>query len=118
MFKRDIAENNKIFVSATVPRTFNVKMTELISCPRLQGLDLSYNEIGDKGAIELADGLKDCKSLQSLNLKGNKIGDEGSIGLADKLKDCKSLQSLDLVGNNIGDEGAMGQLVVEVKVHY
>jgi Ran GTPase-activating protein (RanGAP) involved in mRNA processing and transport len=72
----------------------------------LQTLNLTWNKIGDDGAVALAAGLKVNSSLQTLNLTWNKIGDEGAVALAEALKDNKSLQTLALCKNQIGDEGA------------
>ena len=79
----------------------------LKSCSNLQRLYLSYNNIGAEGAVALADGLKSCSNLQRLNLATNNIGAEGAVALADVLKSCSNLQCLDLYANNIGAEGAV-----------
>jgi len=45
----------------------------------IQMLDLSYHNIGDKGAVALADVLASTShSLVSLNLQGNNIGPAGA----------------------------------------
>ena len=54
------------------------------------------NNIGDEGAVALADGLKSCSNLQRLRLSTNNIGAEGAVALADGLKSCSNLQDLPL----------------------
>ena len=79
----------------------------LKSCSNLQVLALSVNNIGAEGTVALADGLKSCSNLQDLDLSNNNIGDEGAVALADGLKSCSNLQDLTLTTNNIGDKGAV-----------
>ena len=96
----------------------------------LQVLCLNGNDLGDDGAIILAEGLKFHCSLQELYLSRNKIsatgvtalmryacplvtlglsfniiGDDGAREVAHKLK-CKSLMKLDLSKCGIGIDGA------------
>jgi hypothetical protein len=58
-------------------------------------IDLSGNEISDKGASALADALKVNNSMTSIGL-ANEIGDEGASALADALKVNTSVISIDL----------------------
>ena len=69
---------------------------------QLNILDLSYNEITDDGAKELAANL--CSCIQ-LDLSHNKIGDYGTKELAANLHNCTQLKWLDLSHNEIGDDG-------------
>jgi len=67
------------------------------------------NDIGDEGAIAIAEALRVFKgSLGTLVLSWNNIGDEGAKAIADGLRVFTgSLNNLDLRCNyNIGDEGA------------
>jgi Ran GTPase-activating protein (RanGAP) involved in mRNA processing and transport len=72
-------------------------------------LDLSFNEIGDKGILEVALALKGNKTIQSLSLAATKIGNSGDGGLAvigslsDILKNSP-LGSLDLSFNMLGTQ--------------
>ena len=79
----------------------------LNSCNNLQILWLSTNNINAEGVVALVDGLKSCNNLQFLTFSNNNIGDEGAIALVSGLKSCSNLQNLYLRKNNIGDEGAV-----------
>lgn len=48
-----------------------------INITKITKLDLSYNKIGDAGALELSVALKKMTSLQVIDLSGNKIGTVG-----------------------------------------
>ncbi|MFY9590228.1 hypothetical protein [Rickettsia endosymbiont of Halotydeus destructor] len=72
----------------------------------LTELNLSYNKIGDEGAIAIGDGFNDM-ALTSLNLENNYIGDEGAIAIGRGLKNNTILTSLNLHYNQIGYEGAI-----------
>ena len=52
----------------------------------LQTVDLKYENIGDTGAVALADALKINTSLKLLHLNRNSIGDTGAVALADALR--------------------------------
>jgi len=73
---------------------------------KIRVLDLSFNEIGDKGILEVALALKGNKTIQSLSLAATKIGNSGDGGLAvigslsDILKNSP-LESLDLSFNTL-----------------
>jgi hypothetical protein len=68
-------------------------------------LNLSNNEMGDIGTIELANGLNSNTTLLEINLSNNNIGDKGLNVLATVLKVNKSIIDLNLSNNNIGDKG-------------
>lgn len=74
---------------------------------KVRVLDLSFNEIGDKGILEVAFALKGNKTIQSLSFAATKIGDSGDGGfavigsLSDILKKSP-LESLDLSLNILG----------------
>jgi Ran GTPase-activating protein (RanGAP) involved in mRNA processing and transport len=68
-------------------------------------LNLTYNQIGDSGAQELAKALPKSQIL-TLNLGSNQIGASGAQELAKALPNSKIL-TLDLARNNIGDSGAI-----------
>lgn len=76
---------------------------------KIRVLDLSFNEIGDKGILEVALALKGNKTIQSLSLAATKIGDSGDGGfavigsLSDILKNSP-LGSLDLSFNMLGTQ--------------
>jgi hypothetical protein len=68
----------------------------------VKSIYLIYKEIGDEGALALADALKVNKSLTSIDLCYNKIGDEGASALADALKVNTSVTNIDLAYDEIG----------------
>lgn len=55
--------------------------------------------IGDNGAIALAETLKACSCITILSITNNKIGNVGAIAIANSLKQNKSLSLLDLSFN-------------------
>ena len=66
---------------------------------RIEGLGLQDCKIGNRGAIALAEVLKENASLTTLMLDKNNIGLEGGIALAEALKMNSTLESLTLNGN-------------------
>jgi hypothetical protein len=68
-------------------------------------LSLSDNDIGDGGAIALADMLKTNTYVQNLILSRNRIGNGGANALAEALMVNNTLTELCLAFNQIGDEG-------------
>lgn len=117
----------------------NVGIMALASALKVNGvlttLNLSSNQIGEKGAIAMAEALKVNGALTSLNLsynyvgpglgiplamalkvngvmknlylEFNQIGKEGAIAIADALKVNGVLENLNLETNQIGKEGAI-----------
>ena len=53
----------------------------------LRDLNLSHNNIGDRGAIALGDILATHYRLKCVNISWNKIKSAGGIAIADALKD-------------------------------
>lgn len=80
----------------------------------LRELDLSANSISDPGAKELGFALVVNISLTALGLAGNALGDEGAAALASGLEKNGSLLALDLRRNAIGEVG-VGRLLVAVR---
>jgi uncharacterized protein (TIGR02996 family) len=71
---------------------------------KLTTLDLGYNNLGDEGAIYLADS-PHLARLRTLGLSVNHIGNEGARAIADSPY-LTQLTTLYLRHNNIGDAGA------------
>ena len=71
----------------------------------VEELDLNSNNIGNEGALILANTLSQNKKITTLNLIFNEIGDEGAIALANALKTNTTLKVLYLSQNKIGNEG-------------
>ncbi|CEO17826.1 hypothetical protein RMONA_07375 [Rickettsia monacensis] len=65
-------------------------------------LNLSYNDIGEARARDLAANLKANNSLTSLDLRWNKIGEQGAKELALMLKDNSTITELNLRYNSTG----------------
>ena len=80
-------------------------LAELVK--KLRYLNLRLNEIGDMGAIALANALEQHPKLHYLNLERNLIGDEGAMALAHALEKTDSLKTLNLEVNQVGDAGAV-----------
>ena len=121
----------KIFDNLLDSASVKLLVEELnVKFKSLHVLNLSINDIGDDGAIILAEGLKFICPLKELDLSNNNItttgataimncacplrsltfsfndiGDGGAKEVADKLKD-KSLKELDLSECDIGADGA------------
>jgi hypothetical protein len=75
---------------------------------KLLYLILCGNQIGNAGAQHLASMLKNNTILKELHLDVNEIGDEGAIALANVLTTHnRTLFLLDLETNQIGDAGVM-----------
>lgn len=74
-------------------------------------LKLGYNNLGDRGATILADGIAKHPALESLDLGFNDVGDEGCQALATAIG--PNVHTLYLAGNLIGQDGAfaLGDLV-------
>lgn len=109
---------------------------------KLTHIDLSFNDMGPKGALLLCNSIAKCQSLYYLELKGNPIMSEGAMAIADMMKEnttiqilglertgidsagvsyfapvlstYKSLKKLNISLNDIGDEGA-NKLTVNLK---
>ena len=80
-----------------------VKGTKFIAecCRRFLSLYANSNDIGDEGAIVLAEGLKRCSKLQVLKINRNDIGSEGARAIANSLKHCPFIHTLEIGFNNI-----------------
>ncbi|KOO27154.1 hypothetical protein Ctob_012414 [Chrysochromulina tobinii] len=72
----------------------------------LTELNLTGNNIGDEGAVAIAEALKVNAAVTNLFLIYNNIGDEGAIAIAEALKVNAVVTNLHLDANNIGAEGA------------
>jgi hypothetical protein len=70
-------------------------------------LDLEGQELGDDGAMEIAEGLKTNKTLQVLKLTDNGISDVGAVAIANALKQNSTLTHLSLQDNDVTNEGAV-----------
>ncbi|KAI8489427.1 positive regulation of MHC class I biosynthetic process [Branchiostoma belcheri] len=71
--------------------------------PNLEEIDLSHNTISDEAVPGLAAGLAPCQNLKKVNLSHNKLSDRG-----DFLPPLPNLEEIDLSHNNISDEAVPG----------
>ena len=68
-------------------------------------LDMSGNDIDDRGALALANILKTNRTLITLDISNNKIGNDGAKALAEALKVNTKLTTLKFVNNKFGNKG-------------
>lgn len=73
--------------------------------PRIQELELARASIGYHGAESFAKYLSHCH-LTSLDLSDNNMGDKGVTSIAQSLSGNFTVQRLEIAGNAITDEGA------------
>lgn len=78
-------------------------VTELTECT--QSLDVSYSNLGPKGAKALAIPLHLNSTVSTLNLEDNDIGPDGCQSICEGLLDNHSVERLNLARNNIGLHG-------------
>lgn len=78
--------------------------------PNLTVINLKNNELGDEGALILADALHDCYDIKQLNVEFNQINQEGIEALA---RLCKENSQLDLFlhGNAITNVAEMDAIM-------
>lgn len=82
----------------------------LRASPTLRLLDAAGNNVGDRGAREMAAGAVEnaAGALTALHLEMNAIADDGAHALAQVVRRHRSLRVLGLAGNGIGCDGAGG----------
>jgi len=68
-------------------------------------IDLTCNDLGDRGCSRVFFALRLNKMLKELNVPGNEIGPGGCTAIAEFLTVNNTLQKLSLNANNFGDEG-------------
>lgn len=86
----------------------------LTGSPMLRMLDLSYNEIGDKGAEAISKFIKVLELiikvdavLEVLILKSNNMGPAGITAISNAMHFNNQINYLDLSDNNFGDGGGI-----------
>ena len=76
----------------------------------LQHLDLSWNSIGDGGAMTLALALRFNRTLTYLDIAHNDIKEKGGMVLGDCLKENRTLETIIFSDNPLGVRGGRGML--------
>lgn len=77
---------------------------ESADCP-IRSLILSYNDIGEHGAIALSRGLWRNRVVERVDLRGNRIGVAGAVALAHVVRSNLTLRYLDVSQNNMRIRG-------------
>jgi hypothetical protein len=70
---------------------------------RVDVLDLSWNVMGEKGAVSFSNALPHNKSLSELNLASNSIGDDGGQRVIKSLKYHPRMAKFNVSQNDISD---------------
>ncbi|MGL4426191.1 MAG: leucine-rich repeat domain-containing protein [Alphaproteobacteria bacterium] len=88
----------------------------------LQTLNLSGNNIGDPGFLELAKVLSNLKNLETLDLRTNIVRDGGVIAIAEAIKNLEKFKFIAIAHSVVGDAGALALFNAlkdkgDVKVH-
>ena len=87
-------------------------------CVGLQHLRLSYNFVGNQGAVALSEAISANLTLRTLTLKNNSIGDEGLLAIKRALEVNNTLQSLHLFGNEFHKTGSQYHDLIENRIPY
>lgn len=103
--KRNI--QNEMYRRRLVDEDVEILYRTLKSNTFLTGLDLGYNNIGDKGAETIGQLLQETLTLQTLILSYNDIGPEGACHIAKGIQMNETVRVLHLNGNKIGNKGGM-----------
>ncbi|KAG0336628.1 hypothetical protein BG004_007956 [Podila humilis] len=94
--------------------TTTTSATTTRTVPRTNIVDLSYQVVGDQGAISLAEGLAWVyQHLTALDLRSCKIRDKGAQALATAIVTNRTLTTLDLTYNPIGFPGYLSLLLAQ-----
>ena len=81
-----------------------VAISDMMIC--LEELDICDNNLGDRGAELLSEGITNTKTLKVLEIRYNNIGASGTTAIANALTNNTSLEALGMSGNAIGQDGA------------
>jgi Ran GTPase-activating protein (RanGAP) involved in mRNA processing and transport len=74
------------------------------SLPPLRDLNLSRNNICDRGACAIADFIQVNHHIKTIKISWNKIQGRGGIAIANAIKDCQRLVFLDCSFNMLGSK--------------
>ncbi|XP_043937342.1 protein NLRC5-like [Protopterus annectens] len=76
-------------------------------CSNLRELNLSYNDLGDAGAMTVSEILQSIPALKILRLESTGITTEGITHLTAGLEKCTTIEEINLSKNEIGVKGAV-----------
>ena len=79
----------------------------IISCNKIQELDVSKNNLKAAGIIKLAQALQIISTLTSLYINNNKVTDEAADDIAAAISCNPRLEEFDIGENRIQDKGAI-----------
>ena len=101
----DVARNGISHIGARAMATVFLKNVAICE------VDLSNNNIGNEGALALADSIKPSTrgycTVQKLSLRRCGIGEEGITALGQALCGNESMRLVNVTGNRIGNKGAI-----------
>ena len=79
-------------------------ISDMMTC--LEVLDISFNELGDDGAVIISKGITKTNTLRVLTIGVNNITSTGATAIANSLLHNTSLEVLNMSDNAIGQDGA------------
>ena len=78
----------------------------LAACPKIQALNVSWNNIGARSMYRLGDAISNSTTIQKLDLSYNSLNDEGGVVFGAFLACCKSLIHINCTENRLGPNSA------------
>lgn len=87
----------------------------------LSSLDLSWNDIGNKGAAKVVEAVLPLSFLTTLNLSGNRVADAGAAEVARLVAESASLVELDVSSNDfslVGVEAVISAIAGKCRVRH
>ena len=89
-----------------------VALSDMMIC--LENLDVSSNNLGDRGARNLSKGILNTKTLRVLNISNNNIRLWGISAISNALSNNTSVEELYMYDNPIGQRGtkALGKAII------
>jgi len=81
----------------------------LTQCHSLKELSMDYNDLGDKGAMALAEAMVHLPNLESLGVFSNGIGNTGGLALAAAIPQCPQLTYVNMLCNSM--DGAVADQI-------
>lgn len=76
-----------------------------LSSPQVTSIGFGLSQVGDTGALAVAEAVRQGGSCQELRLERNSLGLGAAVALGGLLRGSSKLQKLRLNGNSLGDQG-------------